>query len=265
MISPREILLAFLLPALVCVLLGALAARVREGWPRRSLQACAMALSYGLASFAIAGYIPLLTPLSSATDLVPLLALAVALLAALLTPDQFLWRALPLVLATGLLVCFFNRLASPPAWPERGVALLALVAAWSLSREGSAGRPVWRPLLALGTFAGAVALACICGRVASLALVAGGLGVSIGACFLVCLRWPGWSFARPGLDVGVFALGGTLVCAVYLGELAPLAALALLAALAASRLPRFTHAFGAQLALTGLGLWLAWPADGLVS
>jgi hypothetical protein len=102
----------------------------------------------------------------------------------------------------------------------------------------------------------------MCGRSATLALIAGGLGAAIGASFVVCLRKPAWSPGQPGQDVGVFVLGGSLACAVYLAELGPFAALVLLASLAATRIPSFALAYGAQLVLTALGLALAWPAGG---
>jgi hypothetical protein len=236
-ISSNQLLIGFLLPALACVLLGALAARQPEGRARKLIQALAVLLPYLLA----AGYVPFLMPLFSATQLVPLLALPVAVLAA-------------------LVLC--ARLGAPPGWPERIAAMIALALAWHASRA-SAGRPAWRALLALATFAGAVSFACLCGRSASLALVAGGLGAAIGASFVASLLRPKWSPGQPGQDVGVFALGGSLACAVYLAELSPLAALALLASLAATRIPSFALAFAAQLVLTALGIALAWPAGGL--
>ena len=254
MISSRVLLLGFLLPALACVLLGALAARAPEGRRRKLLQALAVALPYLLAS----GYVPFLMPFFSATQLVPLLVLPVALLAV------FVPFAVPVVGSVVILWALFARLGAPPGWPERIAAMLALALAWSASRA-RAERPAWRALLALATFAGAVSFACMCGRSAALALIAGGLGAAIGASFVVSLRKPAWSPGQPGQDIGVFALGGSLACAVYLAELSPFAALALLGSLAATRIPSFALAYAAQLALTALGLVLAWPAGGFAA
>ncbi len=259
MITAREFLLAFLLPAFVSVLCGALAARLQPGMPRRCVSALALALPFLLAVYAITSYVPFVEPLGSATQLTALLLLPVALVAALL-PTAVAWLA-PLV----LLGWFFQRLGSPPGWPERAVAALALIVAWNAGRSAPEARPAWRALLALATFAGATAFLCICGRVASLSLVSAGLGVSLGAVFLAALRWPSWSPARPGFDVAVFALGGTIASAVYLGELSPWAALALLASLAATRLNGLALSFGTQLALVALAAWLAWPADGFAA
>jgi hypothetical protein len=251
-ISASQLLIGFLLPALACVLLGALAARQPEGRARKLIQALALLLPYLLA----AGYVPFLMPLFSATQLVPLLALPVAVLAALVP------FAVPVLASVAIVGALCARLGAPPGWPERIAAMIALALAWHASRA-SAERPAWRALLALATFAGAVAFACLCGRSASLALVAGGLGAAIGASFVASLLRPKWSPGQPGQDVGVFALGGSLACAVYLAELSPLAALALLGSLAATRIPSFALAFAAQLVLTALGIALAWPAGGL--
>lgn len=259
MITAREFLLAFLLPAIVCVLCGALAARLRPGIARRGLAALALALPFLLAVYAITSYVPFAEPLGSATQLTALLVLPVALLAAVL-PPAVAWLA-PLA----LLGWFFQRLGAPPGWPERAVAALALIVAWNACRPAPEARPAWRPLLALATFAGAAAFLCICGRVASLSLVAAGLGASVGALFLATLRWPNWSPARPGFDVAVFALGGTLASAVYLGELNPWAALVLLASLASTRLPGLALGFGTQLVLVAAAIWIAWPADGFAA
>jgi hypothetical protein len=256
-ISPREILLAFLLPALLCVLLGALAARAREGFPRRFVDALAVAIPYLLASYAISGHVPILAFSASAAQVVPLLILPLALTSALIP------AAAPILATLGLFGLLFSRLGAPPVWPERVAAVLAFGLCWSASRSPAQARPAWRSTLALGTFAGTVALACLCGRVASLSLTAAGLGAAIGASLLVALRKPAWSLGPHGFDVAVFALGGSLAGAVYLGELDPWAALLLLVALVANRLPAFRLAFGAQLALSALALWLAWPADGL--
>jgi hypothetical protein len=256
MVSLREILLAFLVPALLCVLLGAQAARLEQGFRRRLVQALALALPCLLGFYAVSHYVPYAGPLSSATEIVPFLALPLAAASALRVPG------LPLFAALGLGAALFSRLASPPGWPERCAAVLVLALAWSASRSATRSDASWRPPLVLATFAGAVACACLCGRVASLALIAAGLGASAGACFLASLRRPAWAFGLHGHDVGVFALGGILACAVYLGELRPFAALLLLGSLAAARIPRFASAFGVQLGLTALGLWFAWPADG---
>jgi hypothetical protein len=255
-ISPREIVLAFLVPALLCVLCGALAARMQAGLYRRLVQALAVALPFCLSFYALSGYVPVVDPLSSATQLVPLLALPVAVASSFGLPGT------PILAALGLFGLLFARLGSPPGWPERVDAALALGLAWSAGRSSPEQRPAWRPLLALAIFAGAVACACICGRSAALALICGGLGASIGANFLASLRWPSWSFGVHGFDVAVFALGGALACAVYLSELNPYAGLALLASLAVMRLASFPLAFGIQFALTALALWIAWPADG---
>jgi len=256
-ISTRELLLGFLLPALLCVLLGALGARREEGRVVRKLhQALAVALPYLLAFFAISGYVPYVMPLGSATQLVPFLVLPLAALAAILPV------ALPIVGSAGLLWLLFERLGAPPGWPERAAAMVALALAWAAGGARDE-RPFWRALLSLATFAGAVSLACLCGRAAALALITGGLGAAIGASFLASLRKPACSPGQPGQDVGIFALGGSLACAVYLAELSPVAALVLLGSLAASRIPSFALSYGAQLALTALGLALAWPAGGL--
>ncbi|MBK7643877.1 MAG: hypothetical protein IPJ19_12665 [Planctomycetes bacterium] len=261
MVSQADLLLRILLPALVCVLFCALASRTAEGVARRLVQALACALPYLL----IAGCVPLLMPQRSATDLVPLFVLLCVVLATALKPRGLLWRTTPVVLAAGFLVSLFSRLGAPPAWSVRALSMLAFAAAWAAARSGDRERPAWRLPLVLGTAAGAIAFACICGRVASLALIAAGIGACCGASFLVSLRWPKLSFGAPGSDVALLALGGTLACAVFLGELSPYAALALLAALAVSSLSSFPRAFGAQLALTALAVWLAWPADGFVT
>lgn len=250
-------MLAFLVPALLCVVLGALAARVREGPTRRSVQALAVASAFVLAFRAITSYLPGFDGLSSATQVVPLLVLPVAALSVLDRPE------LPFLSAVGLGWLLFARLGSAPGWAERCAAVLSLTIAWSACRGGPPAKPEWRMPLVLGTFAGAIALACLCGRVATLALVAAGLGAAIGANFLACLRWPAWSLGVPGADVALFALGGTLGCAVYLGELSPVGALVLLGSLLATRLPTLLLSFGVQLALTATALWIAWPANGI--
>lgn len=256
MISTREFLLALLLPALVAGLCGAVAARVPLPALRRGLQALGIALAWLLAVYGVTGWLPLLQPLGSATQLAPLLALPVALVAAFLPA----WT--PCLATLGLLALFFGRLGAPPGWVERVVAGLALLAAWSSSRPADEARPAWRAPVLLASWAGAVAFLCICGRVASLSLLAAGLGACAGAWFLASLRRPAWNGGRAGFDLGVFALSGTLLSAVYLGELDPRAALVLLAGLAATRLRSLAGAFGAELAAIALAIWIAWPADG---
>ena len=172
MISPREILLGFLAPALLCVLLGALALRAREGSVRRFVRALAVALPYLLASYAISGHVPILDSGASAAQVAPLLALPVALASA------WVPAAAPAVATLALFGILFARLGAPPGWLERIAAVLALWLCWSASRGCAGSRPAWRAPLALGVCAGAVALACLCGRVASLSLIAGGLGAA---------------------------------------------------------------------------------------
>ena len=237
MISQREFLLAILLPAALCLLSGWLGSR-------RALQAGATALACLLC-------------FRNGPDCVRLVVLPLALFAA--------WGRAPheLFALLACLALLFGRLAAPPGWGEGALALLAGTLAWALSRRTPESFPAWRPLLALATFGGAVAFACLCGRSASLAVSAAGVATSAGAVFAASLRWPAWSFGRPGFDVLFFGLAGALASAVYLGELAPLSALALLASIAAVRIPSFAAAFGTQLALTALALFLAWPEGGL--
>jgi len=243
MVSPREFLLAILLPAALCLLAGVLGARLRAGGGRRALQAGSAALA-GLICF------------RAGPDCVRLVVLPLALLAA--------WGRAPHELLA-LLACLgllFARLAAPPGWVEGALALFAGTLVWALSRRTPASFPAWRPLLALATFGGAVAFACLAGRSASLALSAAGVATAAGAVFAASLRWPAWSCGRPGFDALFFCLAGALASAVYLGELAPLAALVLLASIVAPRIPAFALGFAAQLALTALALWIGWPAGG---
>ncbi len=243
MITQRELLLAFLLPALLCLLLGMLAARVREGPGRRFAQALAAALPCGLA-------------FRAGPEVVTWLFAPLLLLEA--------WARAPreILVTLGFFTLLFFRLAAPPAWPEKSAAGLAFGLAWAAAARTPASFPAWRPLLALTTFGGTVACACLCGRSGSLATAAAGLATAVGAAHLASLWRPSWSFGRPGFDLAAFSFAAALACAVYLAELPRAAALALLASLAASRLPSFALACGAQLALAALGLWIAWPADG---